>query len=98
MDVDYSEPRFVTPDPRYGAGRRGPCRHALDTVKAWAGQRSSRRKMFTRNPRITAAWPSVPLVGLVEANTLRTLGDAAPSGRSRRQPLWIRQRFEAPLP
>ena len=79
MDIDYEEPRFVTPictvqDVADLVGM------PLNTVKAWAGQRSSRRQMFTRNPQDHRGWPSVPLVGLVEANTLRTLREMlAPS-------------------
>ena len=79
MDVDYQEPRFVTPictvqDVADLVGM------PLDTVNAWAGQRSSRRQMFTREPQDHRGWPTVPLVGLVEANTLRTLREMlAPS-------------------
>lgn len=69
----------------------------LDTVKAWAGQRSSRRQMFTRNPQDHRGWPSVPLVGLVEANTLRTLREMLAPSEVEAGALWIRQRFDAPF-
>ena len=75
--VDYGEPRFVTPictvhDVATLVGM------PLDTVKAWAGQRTSRRQMITRLPQRHRGWPSVPLVGLAEAHTLRTLRELLP--------------------
>ncbi|MBK6441448.1 MAG: DUF433 domain-containing protein [Candidatus Phosphoribacter baldrii] len=96
MDVDYAEPRFVTPictvqDVADLVGM------PLDTVKAWAGQRSSRRQMFTRTPQDHRGWPSVPLVGLVEANTLRTLREMLAPSEVEAAALWIRQRFDAPF-
>lgn len=96
MDVDYAEPRFVTPictvqDVADLVGM------PLDTVKAWAGQRSSRRQMFTRKPQDHRGWPSVPLVGLVEANTLRTLREMLAPSEVEAAALWIRQRFDAPF-
>ena len=95
MDVDYGEPRFVTPictvpDVADLVGM------PLDTVKAWAGQRSSRRQMLTRKPQDHRGWPSVPLVGLVEANTLRTLREMLAPSEVGAAAGWIRQRFDAP--
>lgn len=95
MDVDYEEPRFVTPictvhDVADLVGM------PLDTVKAWAGQRSSRRQMFTRSPQDHRGWPSVPLVGLVEAHTLRTLREMLAPSEVEATAGWIRQRFDAP--
>lgn len=95
MDVDYREPRFVTPictvqDVADLVGM------PLDTVKAWAGQRRSRRQMFTRKPQDHRGWPSVPLVGLIEANTLRTLRDMLAPSEVEAAAAWIRQRHDAP--
>lgn len=95
MDVDYAEPRFATPictiqDVADLVGM------PLDTVKAWAGQRSARRQMFARTPQEHRGWPSVPLVGLVEANTLRTLREMLAPSEVEAAAAWIRQRFNAP--
>lgn len=43
------------------------------TLQNWAGQRSSRPQMITRVPPLRRGWPSIPLVGLVEASVLRGL-------------------------
>ncbi|PID53040.1 MAG: hypothetical protein CSA58_09145 [Micrococcales bacterium] len=96
MDVDYKEPRFVTPICTV-QDVADFVSMPLDTVKAWAGQRSSRRQMFTRNPQDHRGWPSVPLVGLVEANTLRTLREMLAPSEVEAAALWIRQRFDAPF-
>lgn len=96
MDVDYTEPRFVTPictvrDVAHLVGM------PLDTVKAWAGQRRSRPRMFTRRPQQHRGWPSVPLVGLAEANTLRTLREMLAPTEVEAAAEWIRRHREAPF-
>ena len=93
--VDYGEPRFVTPictvhDVAALVGM------PLDTVKAWAGQRTSRRQMITRLPQPHRGWPSVPLVGLAEAHTLRTLRELLPKTEVDAAAEWIRDRYDAP--
>lgn len=95
MDVDYTEPRFVTPICTVH-DVADLVDMPLDTVKAWAGQRSSRRQMFTRIPQGHRGWPSVPLVGLVEANTLRTLREMLAPSEVEAAADWIRQRYAAP--
>ncbi len=96
MDVDYTEPRFVTPicTVQEVADLVGM---PLDTVKTWAGQRRSRRQMFTRVIQDHRGWPSVPLVGLVEANTLRTLRDLLAPSEVDAAADWIRQKYAAPF-
>jgi uncharacterized protein (DUF433 family) len=95
MDVDYEEPRFVTPICTVH-GVADLVGIPLDTVKSWAGQRHSRRQMFTRAPQGHRGWPSVPLVGLVEANTLRTLRDLLAPSEVEAAAAWIRKRHAAP--
>lgn len=95
MAVDYTEPRFVTPictvqDVAALVGM------PLETVKTWAGQRRSRRGMVTRTLQDHRGWPSVPLVGLVEANTLRTLRDMLAPSEVEAAALWIRRQYDAP--
>lgn len=95
MAIDYTEPRFVTPictvqDVAALVGM------PLETVKTWAGQRRSRRRMFTRTLQDHRGWPSVPLVGLVEANTLRTLRDMLAPSEVEAAALWIRRQYDAP--
>lgn len=95
MAVDFSEPRFVVPictvqDVAHLVGM------PLDTVKSWAGQRHSRRQMFTRTSQGHRGWPSVPLVGLVEANTLRTLREMLAPSEVEAAATWIRQHNNAP--
>ena len=94
-NVDYTEPRFVTPictvqDVAELVGM------PVETVKTWSGQRTSRRKMITRMPQDHRGWPSIPLVGLVEANTLRTLRDLLPPPEVESAALWIREHHAAP--
>lgn len=95
MAVDYTEPRFVAPictvqDVAEIVGM------PVETVKTWAGQRRSRRQMFSRTPQEHRGWPSVPLVGLVEANTLRTLRDMLAPSEVEAAALWIRNKYDAP--
>ncbi|HET7305019.1 MAG TPA: DUF433 domain-containing protein [Segeticoccus sp.] len=95
MTVDYTEARFVAPictvqDVAELVGM------PVETVKTWAGQRRSRRQMFTRAPQGHRGWPSVPLVGLVEANTLRTLRDLLAPSEVEAAALWIRNKYDAP--
>ena len=52
--------------------------------------------MFTRRPQDHRGWPSVPLVGLVEANTLRTLREMLAPSEVEAAALWIRKRHDAP--
>jgi len=95
VTVDYNEPRFVTPicTVQEVAEIVGM---PLETVKTWAGQRRSRRQMFTRTPQDHRGWPSVPLVGLVEANTLRTLREMLAPSEVEAAALWIRRHYDAP--
>ncbi len=95
MTVDYTEPRFVTPicTVQDVAGIVGM---PIETVKSWAGLRKTRRQMITRTPQGHRGWPSIPLVGLVEANTLRTLRDLLPASEVEAAATWIRDHFEAP--
>ncbi len=95
MAVDYTEPRFVTPICTV-ADVAELVEMPLDTVKAWAGQRRSRRRMFTRTPQDHRGWPSVPLVGLVEANTLRTMRDLLAPAEVEAAAEWIRERYNTP--
>lgn len=93
--VDFVEPRFVTPicsvhDVADIVGM------PLDTVKAWAGQRRSRPRMLTRTPQQHRGWPSVPLVGLVEAHTLRTLREMLAPAEVEAAATWIRNQYSAP--
>jgi uncharacterized protein (DUF433 family) len=93
--VDFGEPRFVTPictvqDVATLVGM------PLDTVKAWAGQRRSRRQMITRLPQAHRGWPSIPLVGLAEAHILRTLRDLLPPSEVDAAAMWIRDRYQDP--
>jgi len=95
MEVDYQEARFVAPicTVRDVAEIVGM---PVETVKTWAGQRHSRRQMFSRTPQGRRGWPSVPLVGLVEANTLRTLRDMLAPSEVEAAATWIRQRYAEP--
>ena len=95
MTVDYTEPRFVTPICTV-QNVADIVEMPLDTVKNWAGQRHSRRQMFTRTPQAHRGWPSVPLVGLVEANTLRTLREMLAPSEVEAAASWIRRRDNAP--
>ena len=96
MDIDYREPRFATPicTVKDVADLVGM---PLDTVQTWAGQRASWRQMITRVPQGHRGWPSVPLVGLVEANTLRTLREMLAPSEVEAAAAWIRQKYDAPF-
>lgn len=95
MNVNYAEPRFVTPICTV-QGIADLVGMPIDTVKTWAGQRRSRRQMFTRTPQDHRGWPSVPLMGLVEANTLRTLREMLAPSEVESAALWIRDHYKAP--
>ena len=95
MTVDYTEPRFVTPICTV-QNVADIVDMPLDTVKNWAGQRHSRRQMFTRAPQAHRGWPSVPLIGLVEANTLRTLREMLAPSEVEAAANWIRRQYDAP--
>lgn len=43
------------------------------TLQSWVGQRKSRPQVITRYKPLKRGWPSIPLVGLVEATVLRGL-------------------------
>lgn len=94
-DVDYGEPRFVTPICTVQDVAE-LVEMPLDTVKAWAGQRRSRRQMITRIAQPHRGWPSVPLVGLAEATALRSLKAVLPFPEVQAAAAWIRERFDAP--
>lgn len=93
--TDYNEPRFTTPictvqDVADIVGM------PLETVKTWAGQRHSRRQMITRLPQEHRGWPSIPLIGLAEANTLRALRRLLPPAEVEAAAVWIRDQYTTP--
>lgn len=96
MTIDYTEARFVAPICTVQDVAE-IVDMPVEAVKTWAGQRHSRRQMFSRNPQGHRGWPSVPLVGLVEANTLRTLRDMLAPSKVEAAALWIRKRYDAPF-
>jgi uncharacterized protein (DUF433 family) len=77
MEVDFDAPRFTTPilTVRDVAQLVGM---PIDTAQAWAGQRKDRAQLFTRITPLHRGWPSVPLVGLAEASSLRALRQILP--------------------
>lgn len=68
----------------------------LATVQSWAGQRYSRPQMITHFRPERRGWPSIPLVGLAEAATLRSLLEVLPRREVWAAADWIRQRFDSP--
>lgn len=80
--VDFSEPRFTSPilTVREVADLVGM---SLDTAQSWAGQRQDRRQLFTRISQGHRGWPSVPLIGLAEASSLRALKSLLPASEVR---------------
>ncbi len=96
MEVDYTEPRFVTPICTLQDVAE-LVDMPIDTVKSWAGQRSARRRMFTRYPQDRRGWPSVPLVGLAEANTLRTLREMLAPSEVEAAVAWFGKHYAEPF-
>lgn len=69
------------------------------TLQSWVGQRKSRPKVVTRYTPLKRGWPSIPLVGLVEASVLRGLLD---QGLARREIYatvdHLRREYGSPFP
>ncbi|REF24616.1 DUF433 domain-containing protein [Calidifontibacter indicus] len=93
--IDYTEPRFTTPICTIHDVAE-IVQMPLETVKTWAGQRHSRRQMITRLPQEHRGWPSIPLVGLAEANTLRALRGVLPPAEVEAAAVWIREQYTTP--
>ncbi|WP_152185607.1 DUF433 domain-containing protein [Segeticoccus rhizosphaerae] len=75
--VDFTEPRFTTPILTV-KDIATLVDMPIDTAQAWAGQRRDRPQLFTRFPQDRRGWPSVPLIGLAEASSLRALKSFLP--------------------
>ena len=95
MAIDFMDARFTAPicTVRDVAELVGM---PLTTVQSWAGQRHSRPQLITRIPPERRGWPSIPLVGLAEAATLRGLLGILPRKEVWAAADWIRQRFDTP--
>ena len=71
----------------------------IDTVQAWVGQRSDRPQVVTRIRPAKRGWPSIPLVGMVEASTLRALrAQNLPNEDVMAAARWYRGLAEHPYP
>jgi uncharacterized protein (DUF433 family) len=93
--VDFSEPRFTRPICTV-ADVAQLVEMPIDTVKAWAGQRTSRKQLITRHSQGHRGWPSIPLVGLAEASVLRALKQVLPASEVAAAARWIRDAYETP--
>ena len=71
----------------HGPGRRGPRWHAPQYRESPGRATVLRRQMFTRNLQDHRGWPSVLLVGLVEANTYALFERCSPLRSRGRSPV-----------
>lgn len=92
-----TDPRFSTPILTV-AEVSGLLAIKLPTMQNWAGQRTSRPQLIQRIDQHHRGWPSIPLVGLVEASTLKLLKTILPDSEVRFAAEWIRREFQSPHP
>lgn len=70
----------------------------VTTVQSWAGQRRSRPQLITRISPERRGWPSVPLVGLAEAASLRGMLDFLPRREVMDAAEWIVEQYKEAHP
>lgn len=95
--VDLSQPRFASPICTIGEVAR-LVDMPVTTVQSWAGQRTSRPQLITKIRAERRGWPSVPLVGLAEAATLRGMLALLPRPEVMAAAAWIQDHYEQPHP
>lgn len=95
--VDFRGPRFSSAivTVRHAADLVGM---PVNTLQSWTGQRQSRRQVVTRLQPPRRGWPSIPLVGLVEAATLRALLEYMHPTEVWDAAQWLRERYDTPHP
>lgn len=95
--VDFDEARFRSPicTVRDVADLVGM---PAATVQNWAGQRARRPQLIAHSKPATRGWPSIPLVGLVEAATLRGMRSHLPAREVWEAARWIEEHLDSPHP
>lgn len=95
--VDFSEARFTSPicTVREAAELVGM---PVATLQSWAGQRRSRPQVVAHIQPHRRGWPSVPLVGVVEAATLRALALNLKPSEIAAVATWMREQYSDPHP